>query len=696
MALKCRIDNNIVYAPNGGVSALFKELEERYGAEKALELYALTETEEYKDSLLFDLDSNGEMKINSFVKFTLKTEATRDYVLETIDLQHKVSPDKIKDFDKLYVKGVFTPSYDALKSTGVFSEDEIYDILFSEEKQNNLKEFIENFQTIDSVNEITGFIKTSDNYNDIGLASLEDPSVVKDEIMTVLSEAVNDAEVVSLVSSLPYGEFVDRFNSDSDFKIRVIDIALSSSSVKIERDDFQTADTLMMTMDISRLDEVEAAANRIEDIDDRQLILEEFENLQDSLIDAGVELNVDEYDIASRPTAELKTFANIISEFASNVNVENTMALSNAMDNFTNRPATRVVDISDFKGRPSTLRYLDTVENEIDNFETKSLVKVKDNVYQKVKDVYSTDQLYSVLYSKVLSNPSIVPEGVLKSAMEDGKLSMEVLKNPVNEEFIMEDLKNYVMESTDTLPKGGTETREKIIIYKTVYGHKISHPIVKPKYTEINNENYLKTDFVSDFNKQRLLNKKNNSKLHNYFYRFFKVDHKGIRPINESPYTENYIKAGLDKIPSELRDNLIKYSTIAKNFNMTLSEPISDITLEARMNAQQNIYSVPKIEGAYQVVSDTEVISNKDNKQFVRIGDKTYEKILEYNGTSLFKELSQGDSLFRSTSVDKPTTTITFEALREYQIEDNNNVTEVKYASSEQINKINKKYFDCQ
>ena len=84
---------------------MFQDLENRFGTQKALELYALTETPEYKDSLLFDLDSNGEMTTDSFIKFTLRREATRDYILEGIDLQHKISSDQLVNLDRLYVNG---------------------------------------------------------------------------------------------------------------------------------------------------------------------------------------------------------------------------------------------------------------------------------------------------------------------------------------------------------------------------------------------------------------------------------------------------------------------------------------------------------------------------------------------------------------------------------------------------------------
>jgi len=111
MALNCRIDNGNVYAPNGELSVLYNKLESRFGEGKALELYSLTETLEYKDMLSLDVDRNGEMEEDNFLRFALESEQPTLNVSNTIDFLQRFQPEQINRLDSLYVQGVFQPTY---------------------------------------------------------------------------------------------------------------------------------------------------------------------------------------------------------------------------------------------------------------------------------------------------------------------------------------------------------------------------------------------------------------------------------------------------------------------------------------------------------------------------------------------------------------------------------------------------------
>ena len=696
MALSCRIVNGIVEAPNGKASKLFKGLSEQFDKDKALELYALTETLEYKDALFLDVDSNGEMYPNNFLKFIYRGEIQKDYSFELIDFQHKISQENLSKLNLLFKNGIFSPTYDNLTSTEIFTEDEIYEIIYSQEKQQNLKEFIENLEVSGDISTVEDFIKTENVYNNVGLNKISDPEVVKKEVLTILSDANNTTEVDTIMNSLPYQSIVNKYNSDPVFKSNLVRAALNSKKVPVQKDAQQTLDTLLNTLDMNLIDEAEYSTLRIETLQDKNLILEEFDNLQDNLINAGVEVQIEEYELSTKTIPEIKSFVASLQNLISNPNLKSTEEFAQALDIFTQKPSTELIDTSGIKGNTTNLVSIDSKQNEIVNFEEKSIIKVSDNLYFKIKDNYNLDQLYDALYSKVVSNPSIIPNSALESVIEDGGLSTEMLKSEVNKEFILEDIKEYVQSKTDTLPEADMETKEKIILYKTFYEFSVNYPSSNISYNKVSDQNYLENNFVSDFNKERLKNKRDNTELYNYFYKFIKVDHKGIRPINSSPYTENYIKVGLEKLPENLKNNLIDYASLSKFFNLELSPENSDITVEDRIKVQQNPYLAPRVNGNYQVVDSGEILTNTETEQFIRIEDTVYERVLNYNNTALYKSLPKGNDIFKSTNTDKPITNKTVEFLRENQIKTDYNVGKSSYISAKELEEINKENFDCQ
>jgi hypothetical protein len=697
MSINCRIDiDGKVFAPNGKLSLLYKNLEGRFGKEKALELYNLTETLEYKEALFLNVDSNGEMHVNNFLKFIYRGEIERNYSFETLDFQHKTSQEDLNKLNVLFKEGIFNPTYDNLTSTGIFTEDEIYEIAYSQEKQQNLKEFIEGLEISGGISVVNDFVKTENVYNSIGLNKVNDPEVVKKEVLTILSDANTKKEVDTIVSSIPYQSVVDKYNNNPIFKSNITRAALNSKKVPVQKDTNQTLETLLNTLDMDVLDEVEFSTLRIENLQNKDLILEEFENLQDNLINAGVEINIEEYEVSTKTISEIKSFISSLQNLIVNPNLESTDKFAEALDIFIQKDTTELVDISNLKVNSTNLIHVDSKQNEINNFEQKSIIKVSDNLYFKVKDNYNLDQLYDALYSKVVHNPSIISNTALASVIEDEGLSIEMLRDEINKEFVLEDIKEYIQSKTDTLPNAGMEIKEKIILYKTFYEFPVNYPQSKVNYNKVSDQSYLESDFVSDFNKERLINKKSNTKLYNYFYKFFKVDHKGIRPINSSPYTENYIKVGLEQISENLKNNLIDYASLSKYFTLELSPGDSDIVVEERLKVQQNPYLAPRVKGNYQVVDTNEILTNTETEQFIRIEDTVYERVLEYNNTALYKSLPKGNGIFKSTNTDKPVTEKTVEFLRENQIEIDYNVHKSNYISATELEEINKENFDCQ
>lgn len=735
MSINCRINNGVVEAQNGMASILYKSLERKFGKQDAMDYYALTESDDYIENTTGERDMNGEMNISDFMKYVTKIESDRDFSQETLELQ--LMTNDFSKLNKLYDVGVFNPSKRNLMASGLFTADEAENIAYSKEKQKNLKIFLDNLNLQEGIEPITEFKVKSNETNSIGMKPLLNPEEIKKE---------------------------DLSNQKDVHEIDVI------------YPDNQTFETIINTVDVNNLTEVENSASRIIEFADKELIIDEFDNLQDSFIDAGLEIPITEVALNNKSIEWLQNFAKEVLDFTQELNEEGTKKFASFLDSIIERPSLSIERIENES--PATFRKYESLNDEVTDFKEKSLIKHSDGIYQSIQTGYTLNQLYEALYKRVqkdnidskikkvknkedkkhilfnrnsifkkLKNDTIggtlssinayldtniefsptyyemsiflenvgnaLDNGFNFSIMEEDtntteediqelynivenklytidkqnntntirgitiNLSRKEINDEINKEVVLEDIKSYIMSNIDSLPQTDTETAETIIAIKKLAGAPIE---IVENYKVPTGE--VAINFISEFNKKRLDNKRRNTPLYNRFYKFFKVDHKGISPIDLGDFTRLHITRN---VPDNMKDELTNYFSQNKNTIFDMSEDTAPMKDGERIKALNNPFSIKPITSDYSIENEDEIVTS-ESKQFVRIRGEVFENVLSNGENNLYKKI---------TNSLKPITNKKPSFLNSFNKTKDNTIEYKKYLTQDDLAEINAKHFSC-
>lgn len=679
MALSCRIVEGEVLAPNNKPSRLYSDLKTRFGEDIAMEFYALTESLEYKDMLGLTVDKNGEMPIDEFLRFALATESDFVMTKEATEFLQKFSEIDIEKLQPLYNEGIFQVTQKSLSDTGLFSQDEIIEVLYSFDKQQALKAFVETFEGLD-VGRVEDFRVEEQSYNRIGMKPLRNPEMVQEDVVRRL-QGVPIFDLELAIEALPYPSVVQAYKDNEGFRRHLDHLVMDSKVVSIEEDPSITLERLYNTMDIEALEDVSKTVRRISDLNDKNFIVEEFETIIDDLIVAGVEIDFDEANIRSKSVQQLKAFSQALQDFVQSPTDATARVFSEMVDEFSEVQEDKVVTL--LNRDVSKFRFFDSNKDEIQAFEQNSLIRHADNVYQKVDNKYNLEQLYEYLYQKVIRTYDA-------SKIPSAEGSYEKLIDPVNKAVVMEDIKTMVRDNTRYLPFTDIETQEKITVYKMFYNAPIEGRNTSSVAQPIANQEYLEGQFISDFNKEKLSEKRDDTELYNNFYKHFKVDHKGIRLNYQNDFS---IATVLANAPDGILGNLLDYSKISKHLDLGQTMDIDPINAD-RLKAQQYPETVKKLDQDYQIAEIDEVIT-EETEEFINIRGEVYEKVLSYKDKNLYKKLPKEGTVFSNTNTQKPISGKSPSYLKEFVTTKENTVKSKQYLTKQELADINQKHFEC-
>jgi len=158
-------------------------------------------------------------------------------------------------------------------------------------------------------------------------------------------------------------------------------------------------------------------------------------------------------------------------------------------------------------------------------------------------------------------------------------------------------------------------------LYKDYFGYKNKEEkqFEKPAI-EIENEEYLKDEFVADFN------------ITNKHEDIFKIDENGIYLSSNDPIT-------IAKAKAIIKDNNLKqlgeYSALSKRMP-TLIEAETSV----RLQAVNNIDTLPK-PAEVEIVNNNIILTNTEDK-FIQQNGQVYEMQQKINGQSIYGRLDTG------------------------------------------------------
>ena len=361
-----------------------------------------------------------------------------------------------------------------------------------------------------------------------------------------------------------------------------------------------------------------------------ELIERYFDNIKKQSYDVGIDLlNIDEI-FYSKTVNELLDFLDSYYNFLSDLENLNGESLedsirdfSESYDSFFNRENNEIKDVIDKINREGEFIKLETNRSEYKLFTENGLLKIDNNIYQKVDNNRSIQDLYNIL----LENDFLLPKNTLS-----------VKNTPLNRDILLEDLDKFISNKAQEYQTEYSDVvnLKKIAAYKLLLN-------VDIKYTTVENgisKNINVDNFIIEFNKEIIKNKK----LSDIFY----ISNRGIESrYNIGQYTYNFIKNELD---TEMFNSLVSYSKLSGNESLKYISDMSpnNVILNKRDFYANNLHELDSFQGKYIKKGDLLYVKNNIN-DFIKVKNSLYEKV----DTNVYAKVNVSDR-YMNYNLEKP------------------------------------------
>ena len=607
---------------------------------QALDLYGITLTDDFINQNIYPTLENilAFNNQDNILNSKQLTKENRNDILNISLVDNEVSDFK-KDFLETFtIDGVFGFNIDNIKKSPLFSEidiiqlDNIENIYKIKELYYKLSNTSEEFSTIKTdiiigeglfnknnpdiiLSEIyknyaglTTKKQIIDKANDIGdYVLLNNPELIK----KVLKEVRNKQEIPLYETDEYSGDLVAKTDSTYTRLEQTVDISLDYTSLRSQVEFIKTIP-------------VEYFATSPE------LIERYFDNIKKQSYDVGIDLlNIDEI-FYSKTVNELLDFLDSYYNFLSDLENLNGESLkesirdfSESYDSFFNKENNEIKDVIDKINREGEFIKLETNRSEYKLFTENGLLKIDNNIYQKVDNNRSIQELYNVL----LENDFLLPKNTLS-----------VKNTPLNRDILLEDLDKFISNKAQEYQTEYSDVvnLKKIAAYKLLLNIDI-------KYTTVENgisKNINVDNFIIEFNKEIIKNKK----LSDIFY----ISNRGIESrYNIGQYTYNFIKNELD---TEMFNSLVSYSKLSGNESLKYISDMSpnNIILNKRDFYANNLHELDNFQGKYTKKGDLLYIKNNIN-DFIKVKNSLYEKV----DTNVYAKVNVSDR-YMNYNLKKP------------------------------------------
>ena len=668
-----------VTTPNGVASSLYNEaLNITKDVEKALNIWATAYTDSYKKSYGEWVEEPSLSQVMNFINIDskenkLSTEEALS-ILNTSQLLG-VQPEQLyfslkntffNANNQLVIDG------ERLRNSGLYTEDEIIDLLqfpslraglidILSKMKNSFSE--ETFTTNIDLSEYPLIIKTGDK-NKLGKNVILPPSEVEDYIIKNLKsvDEIDSLDRADIKDALTTPEAKDYVKSllDTYQAVPVYTVKGGVLDVKVDND---LAVTLLETVTVNedKVDFSEATAF-IRDIsqDDwysrGEEIVSLLKDIEWEAAQIGLDITglADSYSFKSRE--EVVGILELIDDF--NVSTEE-MAVDEVdildlateiNDYFDNNDstATKVIAPNKFKGRD-----LAVIEGPVDEnyvYRVEGFIRLFNNVYERVEPIGDFETVLENVYQSVRSNPELLPKEAFSSfGLVKGNIDFKSIYDLNNKDLVKSSIRSFAGRKVSDIPGEISEdldTSKEVALLKVLHG---SQETVRP-YKDLSiinksitgNKEYLVTDFVSDFYKQLLTNKVEETDLWNNALKYFQINNRGI-DLDVSDEVKEQIKLVLLN-EQQLYDSLVNYALISKNDNLDFLREIIDTpsfdTIENRRDFAVNYpETVNKVSKEYTRMSDNTLIINNSHEEFIKLNDGIYELTDYENGVSVYSKV---------------------------------------------------------
>ena len=615
---------------------------------QALDLYGITLTDDFIDQNIYPTLENilAFNNQDNILNSKQLTKENRNDILNISLVDNEVSDFK-KDFLETFtVNGVFGFNIDNIKKSPLFSEIDILQL----DSIENIYKIKELYYKLSSTSEEFSTIKT-DIITGEGLFNKNNPDIVLSEIYKNYVGLTTKKQILDKANDI--GDYI-LLNNPELIKKVLIEVRNKQEIPLYETDEYSgdlvvktdsTYTRLEQTVDISL--DYTSLRSQVEFIKtipieyfatSPELIERYFDNIKKQSYDVGIDLlNIDEI-FYSKTVNELLDFLDSYYNFLSDLENLNGESLedsirdfSESYDSFFNRENNEIKDVIDKINREGEFIKLETNRSEYKLFTENGLLKIDNNIYQKVDNNRSIQDLYNIL----LENDFLLPKNTLS-----------VKNTPLNRDILLEDLDKFISNKAQEYQTEYSDVMnlKKIAAYKLLLN-------VDIKYTTVENgisKNINVDNFIIEFNKEIIKNKK----LSDIFY----ISNRGIESrYNIGQYTYNFIKNELD---TEMFNSLVSYSKLSGNESLKYISDMSpnNVILNKRDFYANNLHELDSFQGKYIKKGDLLYVKNNIN-DFIKVKNSLYEKV----DTNVYAKVNVSDR-YMNYNLQKPDyTPTTFE-----------------------------------
>ena len=607
---------------------------------QALDLYGITLTDDFINQNIYPTLENilAFNNQDNILNSKQLTKENRNDILNISLVDNEVYDFK-KDFLETFtVNGVFGFNIDNIKKSPLFSEIDILQL----DSIENIYKIKELYYKLSSTSEEFSTIKT-DIITGEGLFNKNNPDIILSEIYKNYAGLTTKKQILDKANDI--GDYI-LLNNPELIKKVLIEVRNKQEIPLYETDEYSgglvvktdsTYTRLEQTVDISL--DYTSLRSQVEFIKtipieyfatSPELIERYFDNIKKQSYDVGIDLlNMDEI-FYSKTVNELLDFLDSYYNFLSDLENLNGESLkdsirdfSESYDSFFNIENNEIKDVIDKINREGEFIKLETNRSEYKLFTENGLLKIDNNIYQKVDNNRSIQELYNVL----LENDFLLPKNTLS-----------VKNTPLNRDILLEDLDKFISNKAQEYQTEYSDVVniKKIAAYKLLLNIDI-------KYNTVENgisKNINVDNFIIEFNKEIIKNKK----LSDIFY----ISNRGIESrYNIGQYTYNFIKNELD---TEMFNSLVSYSKLSGNESLKYISDMSpnNIILNKRDFYANNLHELDNFQGKYIKKGDLLYIKNNIN-DFIKVKNSLYEKV----DTNVYAKVNVSDR-YMNYNLKKP------------------------------------------
>lgn len=294
-----------------------------------------------------------------------------------------------------------------------------------------------------------------------------------------------------------------------------------------------------------------------------------------------------------------------------------------------------------------------------------------------------------------------IPEGALPKDISNREASIRHLENFINREVTNVEVGrgeyNY-------------EVLENMILHKLNEGVPLQikkESNVKDNFKVIEEVNvdseYLSSDYLHEFQKNKLRERENNSEKYDKVYSKIEVGEEGLKITRVDDMSLAELKSNInDLLSAKEIETLRSFTYISRDpvvRNLFTEQVIGDSMGQTRYSQrtyyQNNIESLPTYKGDFEYISDNIITAPQAKADFIKVEGKLFEHVNSFNGQGFFIELNTFNENMYVVPQRETFNNISYDDIKSYIRSNNQRTVNTDIYSQNELNKINQKNFDC-